>query len=376
MRNDDELEVLRQAVRRFVERHIAPHVDRWEDEEGFPRELYREFGAAGFLGAGFDEAYGGTPATMAHQLVICEEIVRAGSSGLAASLCSHAIAAPPIAAFGSAEQKARFLPPILRGEAISALAVTEPDGGSDVAGLRTRAVRDGDEYVVSGSKMFITSGTRADLVTTAVRTGGPGPAGISVLVIEGERPGVRRSRKLKKMGWAASDTAEIAFEGCRVPVANRLGREGGGFPILMHNFAGERLLLAVMALVMAEQALTAALGYARDRKAFGRAIGRFQVLRHLLAEMTTRLTVARSYTAALVRRPATAPVSPAEAAMAKNSAVDAAMFVIDAAVQIHGGAGYMRESLVERLYRDIRLFHIGGGTREIMNEIIARPLDL
>lgn len=368
--------LLRQAVRRFVEREIAPHVDRWERDEGFPRELYRTWAGAGFLGAGYPEAYGGTPADIFHRIAICEELVGSGSCGLAASLGIHVIALPPILAFGTEDQKRRFVAPVLAGEKIAALAITEPGAGSDVAGIRTRAVRDGDDYVVRGSKMFITAGTRADFLTTAVRTGGEGFGGISVIVIETDRAGVAVSRKLEKMGWAASDTAEIAFDECRVPAANRIGDEGAGFAVLMRNFAGERLFLSVMALKMAEMALDAARRYAAERRAFGRPLSGFQVLRHRLAEMATRLEAARAFVYAVAARVEAGEPCIAEVAMCKNAATDAASWIIDAAVQIHGGYGYMRESLVERLYRDIRLFPIGGGTREMMNEIIARQMDL
>ncbi|MBI5489263.1 MAG: acyl-CoA dehydrogenase family protein [Deltaproteobacteria bacterium] len=371
-----EHEMLRQAVRRFIAQEIAPHVNRWEREEAFPRELYRKWAAAGFLGAGYPEALGGTPADVFHQIAVCEELVGCGSCGVAAGLGIHAIALPPIVSFGTEEQQRRFVAPVLAGEKIAALAITEPDAGSDVAGLRTRATREGDDYVVRGSKMFITSGTRADFLTTAVRTGGEGAGGISILVVETARPGVSVSRKLEKLGWAASDTAEIAFDECRVPAANLIGEENAGFAVLMANFATERLFLSVMALKMADMALAAARKYAAERRAFGRPLAGFQVLRHRMAEMATRLEVARTYVYQVASRLRDGEPCISEAAMAKNAAVAAAMWIVDAALQIHGGYGYMRESLVERLYRDVRLFDIGGGTREMMNEIIARRMEL
>jgi len=372
----EEHQILRQSVRRFVEREIAPHVDEWEEACGFPRELYRRWAEAGFIGAGYPEELGGTPADLFHGIVICEELVGGGSSGLAASLGVHAIAIPPIVEFGTDEQKQRFVRPVLAGEQIASLAITEPDTGSDVARIHTRAVRDGDEYVVNGAKMFITSGTRADFFTTAVRTGEEGHAGVSVLLIESDRPGVTVSAPLKKMGWVASDTAEIAFDDVRVPAGNLLASEGGGFIILMHNFAGERLALSVMAVKMAQMAFDAARDYAVDRSAFGRPIGKFQVIKHYLAEMATRLDVARTYLYNLAARLQAGEPCIAEVAMCKNFTVAAAQWIIDRAVQIHGGYGYMREYLVERLYRDIRLYPIGGGTDEMMREIIARQLNL
>ena len=372
----EEHEILRKSVRRFVEREIVPHVNQWEAECGFPRELYGKWAEAGFLGAGYPEELGGTPADVFHSIVICEELVGGGSPGLAASLGVHAIALPPIVEFGTDEQKQRFVKPVLAGEKIAALAITEPGAGSDVNGLVTRAKRDGDEYVVNGAKMFITSGTRADFFTAAVRTSDDGHAGVSVLLIESDRPGVTVSAKLEKMGWAASDTAEIGFDDVRVPASNLLGSEGGGFIILMHNFAAERLALAVMAVKMAQMAFDAAMTYARERHAFGRPLNKFQVQKHRLAEMATRLDVAWTYTYSIAARLQAGEPCIAEVAMCKNFVVGAAKWVIDEALQIHGGYGFMKEYLVERLYRDIRLYPIGGGTDEMMREIIARQLNL
>jgi len=372
----EEHQLLRSSVRGFVQREIVPHVDRWEAERSFPRELYREWAQAGFMGAGYPEAYGGTPCDILSEVIIVEELTRGGSPGLAASLGVHAIALPPIVHFGTHAQKQAFLAPVLAGDKIAALAITEPDAGSDVASIRTRAVRQGDSYLVGGSKMFITSGTRADFLTTAVRTGGPGHAGISVLLIETDRPGVSVSHSLQKMGWAASDTAEIGFDQVRVPVDNLLGVENQGFLILMKNFATERLVLSVMALQMAQMALDAALEFARQREAFGRPVVRFQVQRHRLAEMATRLDVARSYAYLLAARLQAGEPCLAQVAMCKNNSAEAASWIIDQALQIHGGYGFMREYLVERLYRDIRLYSIGGGTTEIMREVIARQLGL
>ena len=328
------------------------------------------------MGAGYPEAHGGTPADIFCEIVIIEELTRGGSPGVAASLGVHAISLPPIVHFGTEAQKKAYLAPVLAGEKIASLAVSEPDAGSDVAGIRTRAVLDGDEYVVSGAKMFVTSGTRADFLTTAVRTGGKGYGGISVLLIETDRPGVHVSNSLEKMGWAASDTAEIGFDEVRVPVSQRLGEVNAGFAILMRNFATERLVLSVMAVQMAQMAFEAARDYALQRKVFGKPLVRYQVQRHRLAEMATRLDVARCYTYQLAARLQAGEPCLAEVAMCKNATYDASSWVIDQALQIHGGYGYMREYLVERLYRDIRLYAIGGGTTEIMRELIARQLGI
>jgi acyl-CoA dehydrogenase len=364
---------LRQSVRRWAAAHIAPHAAAWEEDEEFPASLYARAAADGMLGVGYPEAEGGGGGDVTHALVAAEEMVLAGKSvGTVVGLGSHAIALPPILAAGDAAQKARFVRPVLEGRAISALAITEPGGGSDVASLRTTAVRDGDHYVVNGAKTFITSGTRADFVTTAVRTGGPGHGGISLLVIERGTPGFGVSKKLKKTGWWASDTAELVFEDCRVPVANLVGGENLGFVAIMMNFTQERLMIAGQCVAIAELAYREAVAYAKERTAFGKALSGFQVTRHKLADMASRIAAARALTGELAVRHARGEQTPALAAMTKNTATDACSYVCDQAVQIFGGMGYMRETVVERLYRDARLYPIGGGTREVMNEIISK----
>ncbi len=369
----DEHAALRAQVRRFAASAIAPHSAAWEEDEEFPAALYPAAAAAGVLGIGFPEALGGSGGDLGHILVASEELILAGRSvGTAVGLGSLGIALPLIVRFGTDDQKARFVAPTLAGERISALAITEPGGGSDVASLRTRAVRDGDHYVVTGSKTFITSGTRADLVVTAVRTGGPGHGGVSMLVIEKGTPGFEVSKKLKKTGWWASDTAELTFDEARVPIANRIGPENGAFPMIMMNFVGERLALAGQCVAIAELCYRESIAYAKDRTAFGKRLTGFQVTRHKLADMATRLAAARALTGEVCARAIRGQMVAAQAAMAKNAATDMLAFVADAAVQIFGGAGYMRETLVERLYRDARLYPIGGGTREIMNEIISK----
>ncbi len=372
----DEHAALREQVRRFAAREIAPHADEWEEAEEFPRELYAKAAEAGMLGLGYPSEYGGAGGDLSHVVVACEEMITAGRSvGTCVGLGSHGIAVPPILRAGSDAQKRRFVEPVVRGEKIAALAITEPGGGSDVAGLRTRAVRDGDHYVIDGSKTFITSGARADLVTVAVRTGGPGHGGVSLIVVERGTPGFGVGRKLRKMGWWASDTAELVFEGCRVPASNLLGEENMGFVTIVQNFAVERVLLAVQCVAIASLAYQESVAYARERHAFGKALTGFQVTRHKLADMATRVAAARALTGEVVTRVVRQGDDPGLAglaAMAKNAATDACSAVCDQAVQIHGGYGYMREYLVERLYRDARLYPIGGGTREIMNEIISK----
>ncbi len=251
----DDHAALRRKARQFAEAHIAPRAAEWEEAEGFPVELYAAAAAAGLTGIGYAEEVGGEGGDLGHTLAVAEELILAGKSvGTVVGLGSHGIALPPIARFGTPEQRRRFVEPVLRQGKIAALAITEPGGGSDVAALRTTAERDGDDYVVRGAKTFITSGTRADFITTAVRTGGPGHGGVSLLVIEAGTPGFTVGKKLKKTGWWASDTAELAFDGCRVPVANRIGLENGAFPLIMANFANERLMLAAQCVAIAELA--------------------------------------------------------------------------------------------------------------------------
>ena len=371
---NDEHSALRSQVERFAAAEIAPHADAWEEAEEFPLALYGRAAAAGVLGIGYPEAYGGAGGDLSHVVVASEAMVLAGRSvGTTVGLGSHGIALPPILRAGTEEQKQRWIPRVLRGEWVSALAITEPGGGSDVANLQTRAVRDGAELVINGSKTFITSGTRADLVTVAVRTGGPGHGGVSLLVVEKGTPGFTVGRKLKKMGWWASDTAELHFEDCRVPLANVLGEVDQGFVTIMQNFATERVFLAAQCVAIAELAYRESVAYARERMAFGKALSGFQVTRHKLAEMATRIAAARALTGEVVTRVVAGDLAATGlAAMAKNVATDMCSEVCDAAVQIHGGYGYMRGYLVERLYRDARLYPIGGGTREIMNEIISK----
>lgn len=369
-------QMIRETVRKFVAREILPHIEKWEQEGTFPRELYKKAGDAGLLGIGSPEEYGGTPADIFHQVAYTEEIMRCGSSGFASSLGCSAIAVPPILAMGTEAQKQKYVPPVFAGDQIAVLGVTEPGGGSDVANLLTRAVRKGDKYIVNGSKTFITSGTRADYCTTAVRTGGPGHSGISLLIIEKGTPGFTVSKKLDKMGWLASDTAELSFDDCEVPAENLIGEENKGFIGIMLNFQKERLYLAVQAQVTAQIALELSIEYARERVAFGKALKDFQVTRHKLAEMATLIEASKQFNYSVAAKILKGVHAYKEACMAKNFATKTCDRVAYDAVQIHGGYGYCREYLVERLYRDSRLFSIGGGTYEIMNEVISKQMGL
>ncbi|MCP1420104.1 acyl-CoA dehydrogenase [Pseudomonas laurylsulfativorans] len=374
---DPSHQLVRDSVRRFVEREILPDIEQWEEAESFPRELYLKAGAAGILGIGYPEAYGGShEGDLFAKVAASEELMRCGSGGLVAGLGSLDIGLPPILKWARPEVRERVVPQVLAGEKISALAITEPGGGSDVANLQTRAVRDGDFYRVSGSKTFITSGVRADFYTVAVRTGEPGFSGISLLLIEKGTPGFTVGRQLKKMGWWASDTAELFFDDCRVPVGNLIGTQNMGFACIMGNFQSERLALALMANMTAQLALEESLKWARQREAFGKPIGKFQVIKHRLAEMATALEVSREFTYRQAAKMAAGQSVIKEISMAKNFATDTADRIVTDAVQILGGLGYMRESLVERLYRDNRILSIGGGTREVMNEIISKQMGL
>ena len=370
----------RESVRRFVAREITPYVQQWDEAESFPRELYRKAADVGLLGLGFPEEYGGVGGIdYFHRLVASVELAQCGSGGVLASLMSHSIGSPPIAAVGSAELKARVLPPVLAGERIAALAITEPSGGSDVAALRTTAVRDGDHYVVNGEKTFITSGMRADFLTVAVRTDptATGARGISLLLIDGDTPGLTRS-PLKKMGWWASDTAHLRFDGCRVPAGNLVGPEGMGFLAIMQNFNSERFTLAAGALGFAWVCYQEALGWARERKTFGKRVADHQVVRHRLVDMLTSIESSRAMLEEIAWRldntPAGDPELVASICMLKNAATRTMQFCADAAVQTLGGMGYMRGTHSERIYREVKVNMIGGGTEEIMKELAARQL--
>jgi acyl-CoA dehydrogenase len=365
-------EMVRRSVRDFVKKEILPNIDDWEEQGEFPLGLYAKAGEVGILGIGYPEELGGTPGDLFFKVAASEELMRSGSGGLVAGLGSLDIAIPPIIRHGTDEQKERFVKPVLAGKKIAALGITEPSGGSDVARLRTTAVRDGDVYVVNGSKTFITSGCRADQVTCAVRTGEEGAHGISFLVVEKGTPGFSTSNKLRKMGWWASDTAELFFDDCRVPVINRIGEENQGFYIIMENFQAERLSLAIMANMTAQLALDEALRYAREREAFGKPLTAFQVTRHKLAELATLVEISREYTYRVAARMDTGIDQIKEVSMAKNFACSVSNRVTYEAVQVFGGFGFMRGYLVERLYRDNRVLSIGGGTTEIMNEIISK----
>lgn len=371
-----ERDALRKTVRAFVEREISPNITEWERTGELPRELHRKAAELGLLGAGFPEQVGGSGGDGADAVIVCEEMHAAGApGGVFASLFTCGIAVPHMIASGDARLIEQFVAPTLAGEKIGSLAITEPGGGSDVGHLRTTARLDGDHYVVNGAKTFITSAVRADYVVTAVRTGGPGAAGISLLVVEKGTPGFEVSRKLDKMGWRSSDTAELSYVDARVPVANLVGAENTGFAQIAAAFVSERVGLAAQAYASAQRCLELTLAWCRDRETFGRPLISRQSVQNTLAEMARRIDVARVYTRHVVERQLAGEFNLiAEVCFAKNTAVEAGEWVANQAVQLFGGMGYMTESEVERQYRDMRIIGIGGGTTEILTSLAAKTL--
>ncbi len=370
-----ERRALRESAAGFVTRSVLPHLAAWEDAGEVPREVHRAAADAGLLGVGFAEELGGQGGDLVDVVTVLEAMVEAGaSSGFLAALFTHSIALPHIITSGNADLIDRFVRPTLAGERIGSLAVTEPDGGSDVAALRTRALRDGDEYVVDGAKTFITSGSRADFVTTAVRTGGAGARGVSLLVVERGTPGFTVTRRLAKMGWLCSDTAELGYAGVRVPAANLVGEENAGFGAVMQQFVGERLALAAHAYSVAARSLALTRAWTRERTTFGAPLASRQAVVHRMVEMHQRVELARTYARSVIARHAAGEDVAADACLAKNGAVAAAEWVVDQAVQLHGGTGYLRESEVERHYRDVRILGIGGGATEVLADLAGRLL--
>ncbi len=370
-----EHEAFRDVMRRFVAKEITPYADQWDEAEEFPRELYKKASSIGMLQLGFPEEYGGLPTDGFFRIILSEELAQAGSGGVSASLMSHTIGCPPIARLGHEGMKRRVLPEVLSGEKISALAITEPSGGSDVANLKTTARRDGDHYVVNGQKMFITSGVRADYFTVAVRTGGSGMGGVSLLLIERDTPGFERT-KLRKMGWWASDTAQLFFDNCKVPVENLIGEENAGFIGIMLNFNSERLGMAASAYGFAKLCLEEAIAYARERETFGRPLIKNQVIRHKLVDMAMRVNAVKAYLESLTWRVEQGERPVAEICMLKVLATTTLEYVANEAMQVLGGAGYLRGGKVERIYRETKVMSIGGGSIEIMKDLAAKQMAL
>jgi acyl-CoA dehydrogenase len=375
-------EDFRATVRQFDEREIAPHVNDWDEAaergEYFPRELYKKAADIGLLAIGYPEAYGGIEADNLYRLIVSEEVAKAGSGGVLASLFSHTIGLPPVVALGSHTLKQRIVPEVLSGHKIAALAITEPGGGSDVAAIRTTAKLDGGEWVLNGEKVFITSGLRADWITVAVRTGGPGASGLSLIAVPGDAPGLSRT-PLRKMGWWASDTAHLRFDNCRVPHDHLIGEEGAGFRAIMTNFNTERLTLAVGAWAFAKVCYDDALDWARQRKTFGAPLIERQVIRHKLVDMQMKIASCQPWLEQLAQKLDAGDHSPrtvAELCMLKNHTTQTMQFCADQAVQILGGMGFMRGTRVERIYREVKVMMIGGGAEEIMKELASKQLGI
>lgn len=368
-------EALAQSVRRFVAREIAPFIDQWEAEGELPRALHKKAAEAGILGLRYPETYGGHSEDfdIFHGLTQTEELAAVGAGGLSASLMTHGIGLPPILALGSEELKRRVAPPVLAGDKIIALGITEPSGGSDVANLRTKAVRDGNHYVMNGSKMFITSGMRADWLTCAVRTGGEGAGGVSLLLIDMQSPGITRTR-LDKMGWRCSDTAAIYFEDVRVPVENLIGRENGGFLGIMRNFNAERLGMAMGCCAYARVCLKEAAQWAQQRETFGKALVKHQSIRIKLADMARQINATQAWVDLCAWQVQQGSDKPADFAMLKVQATQMLEAVARDAAQVLGGASYITGSKIERIYREVRVNAIGGGSEEIMLDLAGRQL--
>jgi len=367
----------RRELRRFIAREIMPHVEEWEEAGEIPLSLYKKASDFGLLRMGYPEAYGGISEGLDrfHNIVTSEELARIGAGGIAASLMVHGIGLPPILALGSDEMKAHVVPAVLAGDKHISLAITEPAGGSDVAQIRTRARREGLDFIVDGSKTFITGGLRADYFTTAVRTGGPGMDGLSLILIEADRSGVSRTG-LKKQGWWASDTASIYFDGVRVPAENLIGGENRGFAGIVHNFNGERLGMAAGACASARVCLEEAVKWAQLRETFGKRLADHQVIRHKIAEMLRQINASTAYLELCAWRVMNGETPAADLALLKVQATLTLEFCAREAMQILGGAGYMRGNRVERIYREVRVNAIGGGSEEILRDLAARQIGL
>lgn len=374
----EEHEIFRKTVRSFMEKELAPHAAEWEAKRDFPNWVFKRAGEMGFLGITYPEDVGGSGCDYFYKVVFCEELPRSQCGGVNMALMVQAdMASPPINILGTREQKERYLVPILKGEKICALGITEPNAGSDVAAMRTTARRDGDFYVINGSKTFITNGARAHVITLAAKTAPElGYSGISLFLVDTDLPGFSVRRKIDKMGMHPSDTAELSFDDVRVPKENLLGEENKGFLEVMINFQGERLVAAITAMAGAALTLEKTIAYVQQREVFGRPLAKFQVTRHKIVDMICQVEAARQYVYYCAwlfdqdRNPAR------EVSMAKIIATEMALRVIHECIQLHGGYGYTTEYGIERAYRDARLATIGGGATEVMKEIVGRTLGL
>ena len=373
----EDLRLIRDQIRRFIAEDVMPHGDTWEVDGMVPRAVLARMGELGFLGMRHPEAYGGSGLNAMASLILAEELGRSTFGGVSATVLVHTdMASPHLARYGTEAQKARYLPPICNGEIITAVAVTEPGAGSDVAGLSTRAVRDGDAYILNGAKMFITNGVHGDLFFVAARTDPDvkGSRGISIFIVAKDTAGFSVGRRLDKHGWRSSDTAELIFEDCRVPAANMLGEENKGFYAIMDNFQNERLVLSGMAIGEAGKALEITLEYLKERKAFGATLWDKQGIRQRLAMLAAEVEAARQLAYHVAWMDSEGQDCVAEVSMLKAMSAEVANKVMYDCVQFHGGMGYMRESTIERMSRDARLLPIGGGATEVMLEEVAKRL--
>lgn len=364
----------RAVLDQFVAKEVTPFAHEWDEAEEFPRELYVKMGDLGMLGAGFAEEHGGLGTDAFLRVIIHQALAMGGSGGVSAGLISSYISMPVVEHFGTDEQK-KILPDVLAGRKIAALAVTEPSGGSDVASLKTTAKRDGDNFIINGSKTFITSGMRADWFTVAVRTGGPGRSGISVLLVPGDAPGLTRT-PLKKMGWWSSDTATLYFDDCVVSAANLLGKENEGWAAIMGNFNYERIDLIAQSLAFAQLCIDESIAYARTRETFGKPLIANQVIRHKIVDMSRRVNSCQAWMETLAWQLNQGESPAGEIAQCKVEATTTFEQCAREAVQIFGGAGYLRGAVVERLYREVRVQAIGGGSEEILKDLAAKQLGL
>jgi acyl-CoA dehydrogenase len=366
----------RAALRRFVDTEIIPHADAWDEAGAIPDALWPKAASVGLLGLGYPEVFGGQPADSWYSWIVNEELSRVGVGGVAASLMVHGIGLPPVLNWGPEWMQAEVAPPVLRGEKWISLGITEPGGGSDVANLSTRAVRDGDHYVVSGSKTYITGGMRANWVSTAVRTGGDGAGGVSMLLIPTDAAGFSRTPLDRKMGWWASDTATLYFDEVRVPVSHLIGRENEGFKVIMTNFNSERMGMAAAMEAYGRVCLEEAVVWARERKTFGQRLADHQVIRHKIAQMKQQLNATQAYIRCCYEAIEAGTPNPGDIALLKVQASEVMEFCAREAMQILGGLGYMRGNRVERIYREVRVNAIGGGSEEIMRDLASRQYGL
>ena len=371
----DEHREFRAVLDRFVAKEITPHVNEWDEAEEFPRELYAKAAAVGVLGAGFPEEYGGIGTDAFLRIIIHQALAQAGSGGVSAGVISSYISMPVVLHQGSEWMRQEVLPKVLAGEQISALAITEPGGGSDVAGLTTTAINQGDHYVINGSKTFITSGMRADWFTLAARTGGPGRNGLSVFLVPGDAPGLSRT-PLKKMGWWASDTATLYFDDCIVPTRNLIGGENEGWGYIMGNFNYERIDLVAQSLAFSQLCIDESIAYAKDRYTFGKPLISNQAIRHKIVDMSRKVNSCQAWMELLAYRLNAGENPAGEIAQCKVEATTTFEYCAREAVQIFGGAGYLRGATVERLYREVRVQAIGGGSEEVMRDLAAKQMGI